>query len=193
MKQILSLIIGLSLVSCNTLKQDVHTLTKVNKEIESIKKPLEEKSKTYVDAAIEILKKDKITNELTLRLLLNAQTIIGIPDTINKLNIEALINKEPQHLSILSEMEKTDNTAIKKLKVLEIKKEELKDKIIEKTKEELQTQKSWWQKLKDGVIRYFLITGIILFLLFVGPSILKAVFNVSLSFTPFGFLRNLFK
>lgn len=194
LKKIINIIlISTTLLSCTSVKQDINKLTKIDKEIVAIKKPLTDKSKVYVDAAIEILKKDKVTNELTLRLLLNAQTIIGVPKNVEKLDVTSLINKDPFSLSSLAALEKKDNEDIKKLEVLETKKEELKDKIITEVKKDIAEQKSWWQRLKDGITHYIMLTGIIIFVLLIGPSILKAVFNISLSFTPLGFLRNLFK
>lgn len=193
MRYLLLLLTAITLASCNTTKRDIRNLEKIDKAIVVVKKPLDDNSKVYVDAAIKILQKDPTRNDITLRLLTDAQTIIGIPKESNKLDVAGLINKDPVHIATLTALEVKDKEAIKQLDTLKEKKEVLTAKIIEDTKKELAIQKTFLQRIKAGVEHYLMITAGILLVLFVGPSILKAVFNISLSFTPLGFLRNLFK
>ncbi len=193
MRYFLFLLALVTLSSCNTTKKDLHNLEKIDKAIVVIKKPLSDNSKVYVDAAIRILEKDPVHNDITLRLLKDTQTIIGVPQESSKLDILGLTNKDPVHISNLAILETKDKEDIKKLELLEDKKEALKTKIIEDTKKEIAVRKTLFQKIKEGVEHYILITLIILFVIFLGPFVLKTIFNTSLSFTPLGFLRNLFK
>lgn len=113
MRYFFLLLTSIVLASCNTTKRDVRNLEKIDKAIIVVKKPLNDNSKVYVDAAIKILEKEPQRNDITLRLLRDAQTIIGPPKETNKLDIIGLINKDPVHIATLTTLENRDKEALK--------------------------------------------------------------------------------
>lgn len=163
------------LTSCTSGQRiDIKELKEIEARIEAKQKEIDRKTQIYVRGAIDLIKtvpesERNSQDILAIRLLADAENLIGTPPTADQLDVTKLITGDVNTISLLEISEKQDDKLIADKKKLEIKKELVEDKV-RKQAEEIVSEKhlSFFERIKRTVSEYIalFLTLLLLFLLF---------------------------